>query len=672
MATTGTSAEATALNAGARVHMAEEEAVEPAHPVLKKIVAVLCGVLVVVCLLWTLDAPLYLGIALYGEQFLAFILGLALGAAYLSLSWRRRPHTRLNWLDVALALLGLSAGTWIAIEYPRLALEVSFRTPEILTLAGIIIVLVIEALRRATGWSLLCVVLLFFAYALFAEHMPTQLQGKPFQIKALASYLAFDPSAVFGTPLAIGASIVLMFLWMGEALIRAGGGEFFLDLSMACFGKRRGGPAKICVVGSALFGMISGSAVSNVASIGVLTIPMMKRTGYSSKDAGAIEAVGSTGGQLMPPVMGAAAFLMAEFLEITYAEVCIGAAIPAALYYWGLYCQVDLIAGKGHYQRLTERMPILMEVVRDGWHLVLPIAALLFLMFQWGEDPEVAAIGATVGLFVVGAIRPYRGRRIRWRDIPDSLAATGRSTVDLFLTLAAAGFVIGVLNATGLAFALTLYLVNIAGQSAAILLLLAGGVSLLLGMGMPTTAVYILCATLVAPSLVEAGIAKFAAHMFILYFGMLSMITPPVALAAFAAANISKAGPMETGWAAVRIGWAKFVLPFMFVLSPTLLMRGTALQVVTDAITAWCGIYFVTIAIIGYYRRPVSMVNRAIFMVCGAAAIVPSVTLYGVPMLYFSIGGVVVGGLLLLNELRLSRGADRSEGVPRPVPQVGE
>jgi TRAP transporter 4TM/12TM fusion protein len=670
MATTETPADAPTPKADTHVHMAEEEAVEPAHPVLKSIVAVLCGLLVVVCLLWTLDAPLYLGVALYGEQFLAFVLGVALCAAYLSLSWRRRPHTRVNWLDVALAIIGLTAGAWIAVEYPRLALEVSFRTPEILTLGGIIILLVLEGLRRATGWSLLCVVLLFFAYALFAEHMPTELQGKPFQLKALASYLAFDPSAVLGTPLAIGASIVIMFLWMGEVLIRAGGGEFFLDLSMACFGRRRGGPAKICVVGSALFGMISGSAVSNVASIGVLTIPMMKRTGYTSRDAGAIEAVGSTGGQLMPPVMGASAFLMAEFLEITYAEVCIGAAIPAALYYWGLYCQVDLIAGKGQYQGLTERMPVVLEVIRDGWHLVLPIVALLFLMFQWGEDPEVAAIGATVGLFVVGAIRPYRGRRIRLRDVPGSLAATGRSTVDLFLTLAAAGFVIGVLNATGLAFALTLYLVNIAGQSATILLLLAGGVSLLLGMGMPTTAVYILCATLVAPSLVEAGITKFAAHMFILYFGMLSMITPPVALAAFAAANISKAGPMETGWAAVRIGWAKFVLPFMFVLSPTLLMQGSALQVVIDGITAWCGIYFVTVAIVGYHRRSVSWVQRVAFMICGAAAIVPSVTIAGVPMLYFSLGGVIIGGIILLNEIRATRGA-RAAAL-RPAPQAGE
>jgi TRAP transporter 4TM/12TM fusion protein len=654
-----------------KVHVPEEGEVEPHHPALKQAVAVLCSLLVVSCVLWTLDVPRYLGLALYTEQFLAWVLGLALGAVYLSLSWRRKPQTRVIWVDVLLALLGMATGIWIAFEYQRLALEVSFRTPEILTLAGIVIVLVIEGLRRATGWTLLCVVFLFFAYALIAHLMPEQIRGKPFQLKALASYLAFDPSAVLGTPLVIGSTIVIMFLWMGEALIRAGGGDFFLDLAMAGFGRRRGGPAKICVVGSALFGMISGSAVSNVAAIGVLTIPMMKRTGYTARDSGGIEAVGSTGGQLMPPVMGAAAFLMAEFLEMRYADVAIAAAIPAVLYYWGLYCQVDLIAGKGRYQNLTERLPIFVEVMKDGWHLVIPILVLLLLMFERGEDPEVAAIGATIAIFVVGMARPYRGRRIRVRDILGSLAATGRSTTDLFMTLAAAGFVIGILNATGLAFALTLYLVGVAGQSAALLLLLAAGISLLLGMGMPTTAVYILCATLVAPSLVEAGIEKIAAHMFILYFGMLSMITPPVALAAFAAANISKAGPMETGWAACRIGWAKFVLPFMFVMSPTLLAKGSALNVLVDSVSAFIGVYFVTVAIVGFYKRDVSAVARLVLAVCGAAAIIPDVKLMGVSMIYLSIGGLIIGGLILAYEVIAARRSG-AMAAARPVPQTGE
>ncbi|MEQ9124033.1 MAG: TRAP transporter large permease subunit, partial [Alphaproteobacteria bacterium] len=228
-----------------------------------------------------------------------------------------------------------------------LMLDVAYRTPEIVALAVVLFLLILEALRRCTGWTLLIVVLAFVAYAMIAHLMPVEIRGKPQGVAPLVVYLSFDPSAVFGSPLVIGSTVVIMFIWMGEALIRSGGGEFFRDIALAAMGRRRGGPAKICVVGSALFGTISGSAVSNVASTGVFTIPMMKRTGYTARDAGAIEAVGSTGGQLMPPVMGAAAFLMAEFLQMPYAEIALAATVPAILYYWGLYCQVDLIAGKG-------------------------------------------------------------------------------------------------------------------------------------------------------------------------------------------------------------------------------------------------------------------------------------------------------------------------------------
>jgi TRAP transporter 4TM/12TM fusion protein len=628
--------------------MYDEGAVpEPRHPLLIAAVAVLATALVLVCLGWTLDVPRRFGIALYTEQCLATVIGLALAAAFLSVSRKGKPQARLDWPDIVCAVLGLASGLWIAVEFPRLTLEVSYRTAEVLTLAGLLILLVCEALRRTTGWGLLGTVLGFFAYALVAEYMPVELRGKPLILEGLISYLAFDPSAMLGQSVEIGVTIIIMFLWMGEVLLRAGGGDFFLDLATAGFGRRRGGPAKMCVIGSAMFGMISGSAVSSVASIGVLTIPLMKRTGYSAKDAAAIESVGATAGQLDPPVMGAAAFLMAEFLEIPYIEVAIAATLPAILYYWGLYCQVDLIAGKQGLKGLSGPLPEVWGVLKDGWHLVLPIGLLLFMMFEWDSDPQVAAIGATVAMLVVGMLRGYRGKRLRLYDVLDSIIATGRSTIDLFMILAASGFVIGVLNATGLAFALTLFLVGIAGKSIFVLLLLAALIGLILGMGMPTTAVYILLATLVAPSLVEAGVMKLAAHMFMLYFGMLSVITPPVAVAAFAAANIAKAGPMEVGWAACRIGWTKFILPFMFVLSPTLLMHGSALKIVVDFISAVIGIYFVTMAITGYYRRPVGWFQRTVLAVSGLLAIVPDFEWGNVPIFYISLAGVAAGVLVV-------------------------
>jgi TRAP transporter 4TM/12TM fusion protein len=278
----------------------------------------------------------------------------------------------------------------------------------------------------------------------------------------------------------------------------------------------------------------------------------------------------------MPPVMGAAAFLMAEFLEMPYADIAIAAAIPAVLYYLALYWQVDLIAAKSGIGRLTEELPRPMAVLKDGWHFILPFVVLLYVLFDSTTQPELAGIAAAVTIIIVGLLRQYRGARLGAVDVLGTLAGAGRTSADLFMTLAAAGFVIGVLNLSGLGFALTLWLVSLAGHSMFVLLIIAALVSLVLGMGMPTSAVYVLLAVLAAPSLVEAGVMKVAAHMFILYFGMLSMITPPVALAAFAAANISRAGPMETGWAACRIGWAKFILPFMFVLSPTRLTSGPA------------------------------------------------------------------------------------------------
>ena len=627
---------------------AEGESVRvPANKIHKRLVAVFGVALTALCLGWVGQVPYYLGTAFYQEQFLAGVLGLALALVFNALDWRGKPHSTFSPIDLALGLIGLCSAAWIAWRWDILLMDVSYRTPETLILSGIMLLLVLEGLRRATGWGLLSVVLGFFLYATIAHLMPLALRGKPQDPQALMVYLAFDPSALYGTPLVVGSTIVIMFIWLGDLLIRSGGGEFFRDIAVALMGRKRAGPAKICVVGSALFGMISGSAVSNVASVGVFTIPMMKRSGYSARDAGAIEAVGSTGGQLMPPVMGAAAFLMAEFIEVPYAQVAIAAAIPSALYYFGLYVQVDLIAGKGKFERLAERIPAVAEVLRDGWHFLIPFAVLLFTMFFWERSPEISAIASSLAMFVVGMLRPYRGHRLAFGDFVGSLASTGRSTTDLFMTLAAAGIVIGVLNATGLSFALTLILVKLAEANLLLLLLAAFGIGIVLGMGMPTTAVYILLATLMAPSIIEAGVSKMAAHMFVLYIGMLSMITPPVALAAYAAASISKAGVMETGWVACRIGWVKFVLPFMFVLAPTLLMIGTPVAIVYDTFTAFFGVYYTTVGIVGYFQREIGWPMRALMIVAGAAAFLPDSTIgFAVPGLISAIG-LLVGGTVL-------------------------
>jgi TRAP transporter 4TM/12TM fusion protein len=618
--------------------------------------------LTLMCVAWALNVPSYLGVAFYTEQLLALTLGLAVGLVYLSFSRHGTPHRDgLPWIDALLATAGVAVGCWISFQYQRLLDDVPYYTPEVVTLSVVVVPLVLEALRRCTGWALLLVVVAFIGYALVAHLAPMALRGKPADLVPLISYLAFDTNAMLGSPLKVGTEVVILFLWMGDALIRAGGGEFFIDLARSLLGRKRGGPAKICVFGSALFGMISGSAVSNVASVGPLTIPMMIRTGYSRAAAGAIEAVGSTGGQLMPPVMGAAAFLMAEFLEVPYAEVALAAAIPAFLYYLALYWQVDLMAAKANLAPLRDEVTPARDVLKQGWHFLLPIGVLVGMLFYFTSSPERAAIVTTVTILAIGMIRGYRGVRLEPRDIWRSLQATGRASADLLMTLAAAGFVIGVLNLSGLGFALTIWLIGLAGQHLWLLLLIAAFVSLVLGMGMPTTAVYVLLAVLAGPSLVEAGVLKIAAHMFILYFGMLSMITPPVALAAYAAANISKAGPMETGWAAVRIGWAKFILPFMFVLSPTLLMKGSLLGIAFDTATAMIGIYLATCGMLGYFRRTLSTPLRILLCLAGLAAIIPDSQLGFLFPGFVSLCGVAVGFAVLLVEYLATRHGSRDD-----------
>ena len=628
----------------------------PANPGLRIVIAVLAAALTAACLAWSLDVLAYAGFAFYTQQLLVLVLGLALGIVYFTVSWRGKPHEAgFPWFDVLLGMVGLGISIWICVEYERLLVDVSYYTPEIVWLSVALIPLVLEALRRVTGWALMSVVLVFIAYALVAEYAPMVNRGKPASFTQVVTYLAFDTNGLLGIPLKVGAEVVILFLFMGDMLIRSGGGEFFIDLAKSLLGRKRGGPAKICVVGSGLFGMISGSAVSNVASVGPLTIPMMIRTGYSPKDAGAIEAVGSTGGQLMPPVMGAAAFLMAEFLEISYAKVALAAALPAVLYYLALYWQVDLIAAKDRIALLTEELPNPRDVMKAGWHFIVPFVSLIFMLFYWDSTPELAAIVSAAVIFATGLVRGYRRPRLTPMDLLRSLAATGRTTTDLVMTLAAAGFVIGVLNSSGLGFALTLWLISLAGSYLWVLLAITGLVALILGMGMPTSGVYILLAVLAGPALVEAGVMKIAAHMFVLYFGMLSMITPPVALAAYAAATISKAGPMETGWAACRIGWAKFVLPFMFVLSPTLLMQGARASIAFDAVTAMCGIYIATCGMVGYFTRPLSVPLRIILCAAGLAAIFPDSHARIFFAGFVSLSGIGLGSAVLLFEYFAAR-----------------
>ncbi|MCB9945774.1 MAG: TRAP transporter fused permease subunit [Geminicoccaceae bacterium] len=586
-----------------------------------KLVAAMATIMCLACILWNVEAPTRLGFAVLTQQYMALQLGLALAIAYLRFGFDGRETEGTGRVDGVIAIVVLLTLLYAMWDFSWLLHEQAYRPWQITVIGAVVTLAVMEGVRRRAGWMLFSIVAVFIVYALLADKVPGRLIGKELSPLRLVQYIGFDSSAVFSTPLAVGTIIVLLFVFFGQLLFAAGGGAFLTDLAMAAAGRSRGGSAKISVIGSALFGSISGSAVSNVVTTGVVTIPLMERSGYSKRDAGAIEAVASTGGQLTPPIMGAAAFLMAEFLDISYLTVAVAALLPAMLYYLSVFIQVDLIAGRDDIRTTDLEGLTVREVLADGWHFVVPFVVLLGALFIWRMDPEDSALLASLVIVAVGMVRDYRGQRLTFSGLGRVFVDTGTGMVDLILVVAAAGFVIGILNITGLGFALTLVLVDAVGSNIILLLLISAVICIVLGMGMPTSGVYVLLAALVAPSLVEAGTQPIAAHLFILYFGMMSMITPPVALAAFAAATITKDNPLSTGLAAMRVGWASFIIPFVFVASPALLLDGSIPDIVITMVESVVGIVAVTAGIVGFWGVRLGLAMRAIITVLGLLAL---------------------------------------------------
>ncbi len=577
-------------------------------------------------LAWAGDVLRIFGITVYTQQFLAWILGLGLALVFLTRRISRRMESYpVPWYDVLLALLGFACCAFIAFRYPVYSELVNEKPLEALIVGSITIVLCIEGLRRTAGAVLSVVVVGFFVLAMFGEHLPKVLAGAALEPGFLFYFTAWDPSAMLGTPMIIVTTIVISFVLFGQILIKAGGSQFFTEIAMLAVGRYRGGEAKISVMASGLFGSISGSVVSNIATTGVITIPLMRRVGYSPAQAGAIEAVASTGGQLMPPIMGAAAFLMAEFLEIPYTEVVVVAIVPAVMYYVALFILADLEAARRGIKPSTEtEMPTLAHVIATGWYFPIPFAVLIYALFYLNYSPEYSALLGAATMLVLSMVFGFRGKRMSPLDVVLAVRDTGLAVLDIIMIGAAAGIVIGMLGISGLGFALTLALVKLGGGSVLAVLLVAAIVSIILGMGMPTVGVYILLSTLVAPSLIEVGVQPIAAHLFILYFGMMSMITPPVAIAAFAAASFTKADPMRTGFTAMKFGWVAYVIPFMFAFSPSFLLQGPWSTIAIDVFTATLSLWIISAAVIGYHVRTASILERLILAAAGIVLLLPS------------------------------------------------
>lgn len=598
------------------------------RPAFLRVLATVAATVLTLCAIaFAVDLPSALGVSLFTEQYLAFVFGSALTLAYLTTAG---PSTFSVIFNTILAGLGLVASLYIAVRYPDIVNELVYKPLDGLIISVILMVLTIEAVRRLTGWGLTAIVILFILYALVGHLLPFGMTRQTLWDR-LAIYIVMDTNGLLGLPLMVSSVTVFAFIIMGQLLLRSGGGAFFNDLALSLVGRRRGGAAKIAVVSSFFFGSVSGSAVANVAASGVVTLPLMRRAGYQPKMAAAVEALASTGGQLAPPIMGAAAFLMAEFLQISYGTVVLAAIVPSALYYLSIYFYVDNHAAKTGLQ-MPEDVEIrpLGKILREGLQFLAPFALLIYALFGLNWRPELAACASALLLAVFAIVLPYRGQRSPMLDLLRAIPESGKGMIEIVVISAAAGMVIGVLNISGLSFSLTLALVQMAKGSLILLLIVAALVSLVLGMGMPTVGVYVLLASLIGPALVQAGVNPIAAHMFLLYFGMLSMITPPVALASFTAATIAGSRPMETGFAAVRMGWVSYLIPFVMVLDPGLVMVGSWFEIVRTGLSALVGVWFMNGAIYGFLRRPLVRWERAVLVVAAVVAIVPMHVVVGV------------------------------------------
>jgi TRAP transporter 4TM/12TM fusion protein len=623
-------------------------------PIARAVETTLACALTLAAIGWALGLPTTFRLEIYDAQFYGGMFALALPLAFLVYPMKRgAPRPVVPWYDWIFAAVGFAGAGYLVVSYQALVDLVMLRPTDGVVVGAVVLVLALEALRRATGLTLVIVSLAFIAYALFGGVLPGRLAAQPVDWNQLVPYLALDTNGVLGSPLAVATTIIVLFILFGAVLNAAGGSRFFADLSLLAIGRMRGGPAKVSVVGSALMGTITGSAVANVATVGVVTIPLIKRAGYPPARAAAIEAVGSTGGQILPPVMGAAAFLMAEFLAIPYSTVAISAAIPGILYYLALFIQVDLDAGKRGVGGVASAEIPKGRVVLGGIHFAIPFAALLVAMIVFNFTPQFAALIAVAATIPSAVAFGYAGRRPSWRDLLGCIRGAGVSSLEIILVCVAAGIVIGVLAITGMSFNLSYVLVQVGQGNVLLLLVLTAIVSLVLGMGLPTVSVYVLLAALVAPALVQSGIDPIAAHLFVMYFGMMSMITPPVAIAAFAAATIARADPMKTGWEACKLAWSAFIVPFLFVFSPTLVMVGDPFEIAFDFATAVLGVWLVSVGIVGFFLRPLAVPRRLAFGAAGVLALIPSGLFAGA--VYAAMIGLAAGVVLIADELRLRR-----------------
>ncbi|HET6519174.1 MAG TPA: TRAP transporter fused permease subunit [Geminicoccaceae bacterium] len=547
------------------------------------------------------NLQLFVGVVFLDNRYLYLLIGALLPLVFLVFpATASAPQDRVPWYDVLLFLATVLVAGYFAWNSRRILDEGwEFAAPTAAVAMGFALwVLLLEAVRRAGGLALFVIIGVLSLYPTYAEMVPGPIAGFPMRLPDVAAYHATSVESVLGIPMRAFGGLVIGFVVFGSALQFTGAGRFFIDIAFALLGHVRGGPAKVAIFSSGLMGSMSGSVITNVLTTGVMSIPAMRRTGFSAPYAAGVEACASTGGVLMPPVMGATAFVMASFLGVPYVTIIAAAVIPSLLYYFGLFMQIDAYAARRGLAGLPRaELPRVGAALREGWFYLFAFALLLWMIVHLQRE-SVAPFFATAALLVINQLSPRN--RLSLAGFLEFVAATGRLLAELVAVLAGVGLIVGALVATGMAGTLANDLVHLAGGAPFVLLIMGAITSFILGMGMTVTAAYVFLAIVLAPALTRVGLDPLAVHLFILYWGMLSFITPPVALGSFAAATLAGCSPMRAGFESMRLGAIIYFIPFFFVLNPALILHGSPAEVVEVLATAVLGVVLLSAALQRY------------------------------------------------------------------------
>ncbi|WP_035945635.1 TRAP transporter permease [Fusobacterium perfoetens] len=528
---------------------------------------------------------------------------------------KKSPKRKIPWYDYILIILSLSIAAYIWIDWENFINRMGTPNTTDVILGTLLILLVMEASRRISGWPLVILSILFIIYALVGRSMPSIFMHRGYTWANVVNHCFINTEGIYGTSVSVASSYIFLFILFGSVMNKSGMGQFFNDIALAIAGNSKGGPAKVAVIASGLLGSINGSAVANVVTTGAFTIPLMKKTGYSDEFSGAAVATASVGGQLLPPVMGAAAFIMAETLGVKYSVIIKSAVIPAILYYIGILVQVQLRASKEGFVGIPkENLLKARDVLKVRGHLLIPIIFLLYMLLLSGRTVIFSAFWTIVLTIIVSFFR--KETRMTLKDILDAFAEATRSTVSVAIACAIVGIIIGVVSLTGFGLNMADAIIELGHASLFSTLVLTMVTCMILGMGLPSIPAYLITATMAAPALVQLGIKDMAAHLFVFYFAMFANITPPVALASFAAAGISGGNPMKTGLASVKLSLAGFIIPYMFIYnSGLLLLDVSAIGALIVAITSTLGVFLIGISVEGYLFTNLNIIFRVLALV---------------------------------------------------------